>query len=212
MRVRRKFSGFSVSFAVILLSMSLAGCDLFSTRSPDPPTAGNTFIWTSATSISVLIENFKGALAVVDAANFVKTMVAPTDSLSGGGTTPYQFFPRSGVDKTQFNGWNVESERSALTKLGSLLPKDPRITVVLSNLQINQSNASSGTVDAHYSLLLPVDPASGIPSSVSGSLHFQVELVTTEQATKEWRIVSWTDIASTQTTEISWTDLKLKLL
>ncbi len=201
----------AVAGAVTLL-LIVTGCDLFSTRTPDPPQAGTTFIWTSATTISNLLDNFKGALEVVDAANFARTMIAATDSLSGGGNGVYQFVPRSGVDKTQFNGWNVQSEQSALTKLRSVLPKDPRITVILSNLQINQSNATSGTVDASYSLLLPVDQSSGIPASVSGSLHFQVELVTTEQSTKEWRILTWTDVAATQVGESSWTDLKLKLL
>ena len=92
-----------------------------------------------------------------------------------------------------------------------VLPKNPRLTVVLTNESINQSNATSGSVTADYSLLLPVDQSSGVPQSVAGSLQFAMALVTTAQSIKEWRIVAWTDVAHPGSTTATWSDLKLKL-
>jgi len=199
------------SVLVVLLAGVACSCDLFSTRSPDPPGNGTTFLWTPATSITTLLADFQGALQAADAANYAKSMIVGTDSLETGGTATYQFIPRSGIDKTLFTGWTVQSEQGYLTKMLTVLPKSPKLTLLLTNESINQANATNGSVTADYSLLLPVDASSGVPQNVVGSLQFQVALVTTEQATKEWRIVSWTDIASSQSGTLSWTDLKSKL-
>jgi hypothetical protein len=59
--------------------------------------------------------------------------------------------------------------------------------------------------------LLPVEAGSPLPAAVTGSLHFQLETVTTEQATREWRIVTWTDFAPQAGGTSTLTDLKLQL-
>jgi hypothetical protein len=197
---------------LVIVAATLIGCDIFSTRTPQPPDSGSTFIWTPATSIQTLLDDFQGALQVVDAANSAKAFVAPTDSVPSGLSKAYTFVPQSGVDKSPFVGWNYQSEQSYITKLGTLLPQNPKITVLFTNESINQSNATTGTVTLNYNLLLPVSQSSGVPASISGNLQFQVELVTTSQSIQEWRIAQWQDFADATGTDPTWTNLKADLI
>ena len=192
----------------------MAGCDLFSTRTPDPPNSSNTFIWTPATTTDFLIDNFTGTLKVLDASNYMRVFISAADS-TGSGVKSYTFTP-AGSDPTThafFATWTVESERSWLAKLQTFLPKNSQLTVLLSNPQFQAASPSSASYSADYTISIPVPASSSnvIPSVVEGSLQMQLLLVTTEQGTKEWRIVSWTDTPPKTATTSTWTDLKLKL-
>jgi hypothetical protein len=202
-------------FVLLVSIVAFSGCDIFSTRTPQLPNAGSTFIWKPATDITTLIDvDLTGALQVLDATNYAKAFVDPTDSVPSGLPKTYTFVPRSGINginKTVFNTWTVQSEQQSLTKLASLLAQNSKITVIFTNETTNQSNATTATVTLNYNLLLPVNQSSGVPPTVSGNLQFQVELVTTSQSIQEWRIVQWNDFADPTGSNPAWTDLKLDL-
>jgi hypothetical protein len=203
------------SLIVVLgLSVTVIGCDLFSTREPEPPNTGSNFIWTPATSIDYLIADFTGALQAIDASNYSRAFVQPSDSLIGG-TQSYSFVVAPGLDESQkslFVGWNVESERAYVSRLKSLLPKASKLTVLLTNRVVDQSS-NAAALSADYTISIPVDgTTSVIPSVVTGSFQMQLALATSEQGTKEWRIVSWTDFpAQSGGASATWSALKAKL-
>lgn len=201
--------------ACFVMIVALGSCDLFSTRQPEPPDTGTNFIWTPATSIDYLIADFTGALQALDASNYARSFVQPTDSLAGGGGQPFQFMISPGLDESQkslFVGWNVESERAYVSKLKSLLAKGAKLTVLLTNRVVDQSS-NSAALTADYTLSIPVEGTNTvIPSILAGSFQMQLRLASTEQGTKEWRIVTWADFPPQNgSTSKTWSELKAKL-
>ena len=199
---------------LILLTVGFSSCDLFTTRTPAPPDLGSTFIWTPAETPNTLLSNFKGTIEVLDATNYTKCFIGTKDSSVTGEKFAFSFTPRSGLDaasRSLFDLWNIQSEQNFMTKLRSSLVANPILTVTFSNTSIDQSNSNSARITSDYLILLPVQSNSSIPASISGSLILQVSLVTTEQGTKEWRIVSWSDFAPPSGNSKTFTDLKVQL-
>ncbi len=211
----KKQSPYIGQYVIILMMMfTLLSCDLFTTRIPSAPDLGSTFIWTPAATPQYLLDNFTGTIEVLDATNYTKCFIGAKDSSVIGDKPVFSFTPRSGLDaasRSVFDLWNIQSEQNFMTKLSSSLVTSPRLTVTLSNININQSNSNSADITADYLILLPIPSASSIPPSISGSLILHVVLVTTEQATKEWRIVNWSDFAPSSGNSKTFTDLKVQL-
>ena len=201
-------------FTLVYLPILLSSCDLFTTRTPQSPDLGSTFIWTPAAIPSNLLDNFKGTIEVLDATNYTKCMIASKDSAVAGTTYSYSVTPRSGLDATSrsiFDLWNTQSEQNFMTKLKGSLVANPRLSVTFSNVNIDQSNSNSARITTDYVVLLPTLTNSTIPTAISGSIILQVTLVTTEQATKEWRIVNWSDFSPSAGNSKTFTDLKVQL-
>jgi hypothetical protein len=193
------------------LAITLSSCDLFTTRTPDAPDLGSTFIWTPASTYNDLLNNFQGTMQVLDATNYTKCFFSPKDTALSGDKFTYSFTPRSGLDASSrsiFDLWNIESEQNFMTKLRNSLVANPRLSVVFTNVQ-PFLNTNTATVNANYSVTLPVNSSSSVPDSVSGSMILQLAYVTTEQGTKEWRIVGWSDFAPSSGSGKTFTDLKL---
>ncbi len=196
------------------LAITLSSCDLFSTRTPSDPDFGSTFIWTPAATPNYLLANFKGTIEVLDATNYTKCFMSPKDSSVAGDKSVFIFTPRSGLDassRSKFDGWNIQSEQNFMTNLRSSLVSNPRLTVTFSNTKISQSNSNAADITTDYLVLLPVQSNSSIPPSISGSMILHVILVTTEQATSEWRITTWSDFAQQSGNSKTFTELKAQL-
>jgi hypothetical protein len=191
--------------------LTLASCELFSTRTPQPPDLGNTFIWTPASDPNTLMNNFTGTIKVLDATNHRRCFLGVNDTLVSGDKLTYTFTPRTGLDATTqalFQQWNAVSEEAYMIKLRAALLTNARLSIQLTNLTINQQNTYSAEISADYVVTIPVTGSSSLPSTISGSLVMSAQLITTEQATKEWRLVAWTDIAASGSTAKTFTDLK----
>ncbi len=198
---------------VAVFLITLSGCDLFSTRTPEPPNTTNTFIWTPATTPTYLLQNFTGTLQSLDAPDYIRAFIGTTDSTSSG-TKSFSFVPAPGLDQTSrsiFTNWTVESERAWLSRLSSLLPAKSQLTVLLSNEVTDETGSTTASISADYTISIPTSSSTVLPSVVQGSFQMQLALVTTEQGTKEWRIVSWSDFLPKSGTGPTWTDLKVKL-
>jgi hypothetical protein len=159
-----------------------------------------------------LMADFTGALTALDPSNYVRVFVSVTDST---GSTPqkFTFTPIADLDPSSravFASWSPDAERSWLTKLASFVAKNSKITVTLAAATPIQSSSTAATLTTSYVIAIPVVSGAVIPDTVRGSLDMQFVLVTTEQGTKEWRILSWSDFA-TSGSSATWTDLKLKL-
>jgi hypothetical protein len=203
-----------MKYAILFAVFFIAGCDLFSTRSPEPPNTSNTFIWTPATTSDYLIDNFVGTLKLLDASNYMRVFISASDS-TGNGAKNFTFNPAQNLDqklRDLFIGWTPESERAWLAKLQSLLAKNSQLTIILENRLPEPTSTTTANFSADYTISIPLSSSSSvIPSVVQGSLQMQMQLITTVQGTQEWRITSWTDNLSKNTTVPTWTDLKVKL-
>jgi hypothetical protein len=202
-----------VSLCSFVFSIAFAGC-LFSTRTPEPPSSSNTFIWTPATTPEFLLQDFTGTLKILDAPDYMRVFINPSDSGSGTSKS-FSFIPAPNLDQASraiFTNWNVQSEGAWLAKLSSLLPVSSQLSVTLSNTVTSQSSASAASISANYTISIPSSSSSSLlPSLVQGSFQMELAFVTTDQGTTEWRIVSWTDFPQQNGTIPAWTDLKVKL-
>ncbi len=196
--------------AVFLLPVLIAGC-IFSTRAPQPPVVSNTFLWTPATTPDFLLENFTGTLKLLDASDYMRVFISASDS--GESSKSYTFSPSPGLDapsRSIFTVWSVPSEGAWLAKLETLLPANSELSITLSNPAIDEV---SGSISEDYAISIPTPASSAtvLPSLVQGTLQMQCAQVTTQEGTKEWRIVSWSDYPSKNGTGPTWSDLKAKL-
>lgn len=207
------FSHITFYALAALVAVTLSSCDLFTPRTPAAPDLGSTFIWIPAATPQDLLDNFKGAIDALDAINYTKCFIGAKDSSVVGDRPVFSFTPRIGLDaasRNVFDFWNIQSEQNFMTKLKSSLVVNPSLTVTFSNTNINL-NQYSADITTNYLVLLPVLSNSSIPPSISGSMILHVVLVTTEQATKEWRIVNWSDFAPSSGNSKTFTDLKAQL-
>jgi hypothetical protein len=189
----------------------LSSCGIFDTREPDPPVTGNGFIWVDATSYQVLLNNFEGSVEALDAENYKRVFIAPSDSLLPSGTTNYTFLYNTSLDPTSrviFANWDIESERNYLSRLKSVLVNTARLGLELKNVTTQQSTPSQVIVSADYTLSIPSGSSDVVPNIVTGFLTMQLRLVKTERGTQEWRIVNWLDNDPKGGKAYSWTDLK----
>ena len=215
LRLSAKSVPTSLRMVLLLLFPTFSSCELFSTRTPASPDPGSTFVWTPAATPQYLLDNFKGTIEVLDATNYTKCFMSTKDSSVTGDRPVFSFSPRSGLDAvslSKFYPWDTHSEQNFMTKLRSSLVASPRLTVTFSSININQTNSNSADITANYLILLPVQSNSTIPASISGLMTLHLVLVTTEEATKEWRIVSWIDFALPTGNSSTFTDLKAQLI
>ncbi len=188
-----------------------AGC-IFSTRTPEPPNSSATFIWIPASTPDLLIQDLTGTLKILDATDYMRVFVSPTDSI-GSGQSTFAFSPASDINQSSrgiFTDWSVSSEGAWVTSLSAQLPANSPITIQLTNPVIDQST-NSASVYYDYTISLPSSASSVIPGVVQGSLQFQLVFVTTTQGTKEWRISSWSDFLPKSGSGPTWSVLKVDL-
>ncbi|MFI5262908.1 MAG: hypothetical protein ACHQM6_00175, partial [Candidatus Kapaibacterium sp.] len=167
-----------------------------------------------ASTPDYLLKNFSGTIVLLDATNYTKCFISPKDSSVTGDKPVFSFIPRPGLDagtRIIFDNWNIQSEQNFMTKLKSSLVANPKATVNFNNPNINQVNSNSADITSDYLVQLPVQSNSTTPPSINGSMILHIVLVTTEEATKEWRIVSWSDFAQTSGNSKTFTDLKSQI-
>lgn len=198
---------------LLCMLLSLSSCGLFDTREPELPTTGTGFIWTEATSIDYLLDNFEKSFEVMDADNHKRVFISSTDSVIQSGQVSYIFFHSTSLDpgsRPVFDGWDVEHERDYVFKLKNLLRKDARLTLMLTDRETEQSNPYQASVRANYTISFPAESNGILPSNANGSIILQMRQVKTERDAQEWRITNWTDLDPQDPEAFTWSDLKAK--
>lgn len=195
----------------VFLCAILAGC-IFSTRTPEPPNSSTTFIWTPATTPDLLIQNLSGAMKTLDASDYIRVFISATES-SNNSTKIFSFTPASDINQSSraiFSDWSVSNEQQWVTNLASQLPQNSQITLLLTN-EVEDQSSSSASLSYNYTISLPSSAPSVIPGVVQGALQFQLAFITTDEGTKEWRIISWSDYIPQSGNGPTWSDLKVDL-
>jgi len=186
--------------ALICLLFLTAGCDLFRTRDPQPPTQSRSN-YQQAVTPELLIQNFTSSLTDKNLQNYLDCF---TDSSFTNKS--YYFIPSSSAASLYqaFTGtFDKKGETQYFTNLKSKIPTDQQITVVFSN-PISSPQGDSLIYTASYALNIPfTDPS--IPVLYQGDLKFYM----IRDSRLVWSIYEWKDIKSTS--QSSWSDLKGRL-
>lgn len=197
-----------------LIGMALLSGCIFSTRTPQPPDTSSAFIWTQASTPEYLMQDLTGSLENLDATDYMRVFISSTDS-TGSGTNTFSFTPSADLSQAQraiFTGWNPQSEDAWVTELSTLVPQNTQITVILSTPVYDEASSTSASVTASYAISMPASVSSSVvPGLVQGSFQMELAYVTTQEGTKEWRIVSWSDFLPSNGTGPTWSDLKVQL-
>jgi type 1 fimbria pilin len=196
---------------IVLLCAVLAGC-IFSTRTPEPPNSSTTFIWIPATTPDLLIQNLSGALKTLDATDYIRVFISATESTNNSAKA-FSFTPASDINQSSravFTDWGGSNEQQWVTNLASQLPPNSQITLLLTN-EVEDQSSNSASLSYNYTISLPSSAPSVIPGVVQGALQFQLAFITTDEGTKEWRIISWSDYIPQSGNGPTWSDLKVDL-
>jgi hypothetical protein len=177
--------------------MVLAGCDLFSTRDPEPPTVRGSGI-VPPTSPSIVLDNLKSAIASKNSSDYMRCLL---DTLSSDRS--YLFIPTAGATARYpsiFSYWGLQTESSYFANLAALTETEAPSSLVL-NGGFDLFASDSAIYNAEYELTFR-HGVSNVPEVVTGTLQFTLAT----DRSNFWSIIRWTDLP--KGTEASWSDLK----
>lgn len=197
---RRRWPAMPGSALLLPLAVALtlfAGCDLFGTRDPEPPSGGSaTFV--PPTSPDIVLSNLENAISEKNTENYVRCLV---DTLSSG--QRFVFFPTAaaaGRYATTFSNWSLQSERAWFAALKAVAPEDAP-----SYLNLNGGfaviAADSAVYEGGYELVVR-HGVSNVSETVRGTLQFVLHT----DRNSIWSITRWTDIPLDD--ETSWSEWK----
>lgn len=185
------------SFISLLLLITTAGCELFETRDPEPPSSGSsTFI--PPTSVDLVLENLTNAIAEKNTENYLRCLV---DTLSSD--QRFEFIPTAsaaGRYATTFVDWSLQSERAWFAAMKAFAEDDAPSNLVL-NGAFSVITADSAVYEGGYDLTFR-HGVSGVAETVRGTLQF---ILHTDR-NSIWSISRWTDIPLND--ETSWSEWK----
>lgn len=182
---------------------ALAGCGLFSTREPEPPTGGGqSFV--PPTSPALVIENFRTAVKEKNAENFALCLA----DASRGDRTDYRFEPAAEVAARYaalFAAWNVVNERQAFISLMSKIPADTPPSLTISGGRFDVITQDSAVYLGDY-LLTVNHTVAAVPVRAAGSIRLTIA----PSPGGQWSIARWSDAnpAAADTNTTTWSALK----
>ena len=194
MRFVMAAAGFLLS---TLLMTGVAGCGLFSTRDPEPPTSGSSS-FTPPTSPDIVLSNLEHAVAEKNAENYVRCLVDTLNSERRFAFTPTA--AAAGRYPSTFLNWSLQSERSYFSSLLALTPKEASTSLTVSGgftVLASDSAMFTGT----YSMSIP-HGVNGIATTVRGTVQFLLA----PNRNSLWGIVEWIDTPLAN--ETSWSEWK----
>ena len=182
---------------VILLTIYLAGCDIFTARTPEEPeTARSTYSFPATPEL--VISNFTNSLIEKNTQNYAACFV---DSIHS--TRVYRFIPAVGASSRYpafLNGWNLKSEQDYLNNTFSKMSTTGQISISLGS-ESYARYADSVQYTAVYTLQIPFKGAAA-PTQYSGQMRISM-IVDSQSA---WVITIWEDTKIG--TADCWSDLK----
>lgn len=188
-----------LSVVIILVLLSLSGCGIFETRTPQPPGQSRTdFI--PPTSPDIVISNLKSSISDQNVDNYVACL---SDTSFGGAR--FEFVPPVdviGQYRSIFVDWSVNSERSYFNNLKVQTSGSATATLTLSSESMT-FQGDSAIYNANYVLFWPHKVA-GIPQEARGNLQFFLGV----DRNRNWSIYRWID--SRVGNNFTWSELKAR--
>ncbi len=175
------------------LILAGAGCDLFQTRDPQPPTQGSSNFITPTTYDKVL-PNLVSAISDKNLNNYLNCFVDTT-------FRPYVFVAADDARRSYpdvMNSWNLDAEQRYFRNLKEATSGIPALTIPPNPPTFVSSDSVLYELD--YTLYFPHN-RTGVPQIVRGNMR--LSLITDG---KRWAIYQWRD--SKTTTDSTWSFLK----
>jgi len=166
----------------------LSGCELFTTREPEPPTGASGGDWVFPSEPCIVLDNLQSAVGRRSSVDYMR-------SFGIGAVESFSFIPDPKTNANfpgRFDGWDLARERkfveSIFTKV--TLPND---SIAELNLEVDRSTelGDSAEITARYNLHLGHDLDEG-PREMEGRAEFSLR----RGNDGGWRIGTWTDFRS----------------
>lgn len=186
--------------ALVLLA---AGCDLFRTRSVEPPlNNGQGITYPPPIQPDQLFLNLKNSLTDLNSQEYLNCFFAPGDP---GGS--YQFEPDPNVTGWPLAGpWGYQEESQTIQYLFTLMSSGERPFLTLAEQsRMNYGIDDSVKIRQIYTLVAPTQEPT-LPQQVHGEADF----ILAKNETGFWAILRWLDLHGLNG-DPSWTALKAGL-
>lgn len=140
------------------------------------------------------MQNLKNSVEDYNVDNYIRCFSDPEIT-----NRTFKFIPAAvtGIDRTIFNNWTIESERQYFINLGK--PPFGRASLLLTNRRDVYISSDSVVINYDYSLFYP---RSNQNYNASGNAQFYLSV----DKNGNWSIYRWEDFNTTQA--ITWTYIK----
>jgi hypothetical protein len=181
----------------VLGLMLIGGCDLFSTRTVEPPEDPRSN-FTPPTSYDIVIQNMQFAIAEKNLQNYMQCFV---DTSFSSIAFEFNADVEALVQYPILNNWDLQMERLYYTNLLSLTNAGATSTFFLSNEQVFTS-LDSAVYDSDY-LVVFNHTRETVPKQVKGKLRF----ILVPNQNNFWAIQEWFDFKNSPE-DTTWSVLK----
>lgn len=185
-----------------IMTAVIGGCDLFSTRSTEPPLNSGS-AWIYPIQVEIVFQNMAQAIIDLNADNYLRGFFTPDDPVG-----PFLFIPNPNAVWPHTEPWGYEKEEESIEYLFSLLSPGASGFLMFDSGEVEQQvygNEDSVRMTQVYYLEVPVnDPT--LPQEVKGRADFYLG----RNSTGYWAIYRWEDLEALDELP-SWTDLRAGL-
>jgi len=183
---------------ISIITLSFAGCDLFTTRNAENPdqTRSN---FQPPVEPAVVIDNLKNSLSDKNVQNYISCFV---DTLFSERSFNFSASSDALTRFDIFLSWGLNEERRYFNSIANKVPVDFPISLTLSNQNYSSLSGDSLIYSATYLINLPVSTGDQFPQNYGGNLQFNM----LRDSRQEWVIYFWKDTKSE--TLPSWSELK----
>jgi len=194
---------------VLLALIALAGCNAFSTRTPEPPDIGS-IQFDQPTSELIVVSNVQSAFRQKNTEAFLMCLADTSQGFTAA--QQYRFEPSAEAGARfgdKFATWSRNDERQAFLALASRLGPDQSPILTLSDARFDVRLPDSAVYVATYTIELPIALPS-IPTRVAGTLRWTI----VPNRLGLWAIARWRDAPSPASDSIpdTWSTLKALLV
>lgn len=185
-------------FLLIIIFSMINGCDLFTTRTAQPPNQPRSN-YQQAVTPDILIQNLVNSLSDKNVENYLTCFSNPSY------TQKTFLFSPSSSSLSQFpalgDSWGVKNEEQYFNNMISLVPSSMQIVLTISNPSMNPQG-DSVFYTASYFLNVPASDQN-FPQNYQGDLRFSMA----RDSRSLWVIYFWQDSKNNSSLP-SWSDLK----
>ncbi len=191
-----------IDHILFALSVLILGCDMFSTRTPEPPDAGRSG-FLPPTTATIVLTNLINAIKEKNSENYLACL---SDSTSG--TLSFSFIPSTEALAKfpgKFTDWNKISEQRSYNSILASIKEDQQseLSFKTSVEDFEILTGDSAVFFSDYYLLIPHNKEA-VPTEFEGTVQFTLNLVN-----QRWSISKWVDISSMEdSAKFSWSILK----
>lgn len=182
---------------IILLILTICGCELFTARNPEPPNEPRSN-FQPALSSEIVLKNLVNSLSDKNTQNYLSCLTG-----SSFQKLNYAFIPSAeAISKFPIfsEDWNLLNEEQYLNNMIAKIPEDIPITLTLQDT-LRTIQGDSVFYSAKYSLNVPHNDIN-IPNNFQGELKFKL----IRDSQNIWSIFFWQDIKTSSNP--SWSELK----